>query len=94
MSGPGQAEQVGVAAQVARVVAEPLAAVVGLGQLVGLDERAHRAVEHEDPRPEQVVRGGRGGSRGVNGVASRRRCVAVGIEERWSSGSGSGGVRV
>ena len=40
-------EQVVVALLVAAVVGEPLAAVVGLGQAVGLDHRPHRAVEHE-----------------------------------------------
>ncbi len=50
----GQAQQVAVAAQVARVVAEPLAAEVGLGELVGLEHRAHRPVEHEDPLAQEV----------------------------------------
>ena len=54
---PGEADQVGVAAQVTRVVTEPLAPEVGLGQLVRLDERAHPAVEHEDPFAEQAVEG-------------------------------------
>ncbi len=46
--GLGQRQQVVVALLVAAVVGEPLAAVVGLGQAVGLDHRPHRAVEHED----------------------------------------------
>ena len=50
----GQAQQVAVAAQVARMVAEPLAAEVGLGELVGLEHRAHRAVEDEDPLAQEA----------------------------------------
>ena len=48
MSGRVRIEQIVVAAQVARVIREPLAAEVRLGQLVALDHRAHRAVEDED----------------------------------------------
>ena len=51
----GQAQEVAVAAQVARVVAETLASEIGLGESVGLEHRAHRPVEHEDP-PAQEVR--------------------------------------
>ena len=50
----GQAQQVGVAAQVARMVAEPLAAEIGFGEPVGLEHRAHRPVEHEDPLAQEV----------------------------------------
>ncbi len=46
--GARQAEEVVVAAYVARVSAEALAAEVGLGQAVALDERPGRSVEHED----------------------------------------------
>jgi hypothetical protein len=53
--GPSQADQIGVAAQVARVVTEALAPEVRLGQGVRLDERAHPAVEHEDPFAQQAV---------------------------------------
>ena len=52
--GLGQAQQVAVAAQVARVVAEPLAAEVGLAEPVRLEHRAHRAVEDEDPLAQEA----------------------------------------
>ena len=63
MSGPDQREEVAVAAQVARVVPEALAAVVGLPRLVALDERAHRAVHDDDPLAEQVGQAGEPGRR-------------------------------
>ena len=54
---PGQAQQVRVAANVAWVIAETLAAEVGFGQAVALDERPRGSVEHENPllkqRPQQ-----------------------------------------
>jgi hypothetical protein len=50
---PREREQVDVSAQVARVVAEPLAAVIRLGQLIALDQGAGRAVENEDPLGQQ-----------------------------------------
>ena len=53
--GPRQHEQVVVAAQIARMRREALAAEIGLGQLVALDHRPHRAVEHEDALREQRV---------------------------------------
>ena len=40
-----------------RVIAEPLAAELGVGQLEALDHRAHRAVEDEDALGEQLVEG-------------------------------------
>ena len=39
--------------QIARVIGEPLAAEIRLGQLVALNHRAHRAVEHEDTAVER-----------------------------------------
>ncbi len=51
--GAHQHQQVVVAAQVARVRLEAFAAEVGLGQLVALNHRAHRAVEHENPPGQQ-----------------------------------------
>ena len=51
----GEAEQVVVAAEVLRVIGEALAPEVLLGQLVALEERAHRAVEHEDPLAQEPV---------------------------------------
>jgi hypothetical protein len=45
---PGQAQDVGVAAKVARVIPEALAPEFGLAQAVALDERPRRPVEDED----------------------------------------------
>ena len=59
----GQAQQVAVAAQVARMVAEPLAAEVRLGEPVGLEHRAHRPVEDEDPLAQEP--GQQGEARGA-----------------------------
>ena len=72
--GLGQAQQVAVAAQVARVVAEALAAEVGLAEPVGLEHRAHRAVEDEDPLAQEAGQRGRGARRGRTAwpAASRR----------------------
>ena len=70
---------------------EARAAVVGLGEPVALDHRAHRAVEHEDA----AARGSRGGCLGVccmllgvgptglrgerrDDAEARRTCVAAG----------------
>jgi hypothetical protein len=47
--GPRQDQQVVVASNIARMVAEALATEVGLGQTVTLDECARRPVEYEDP---------------------------------------------
>ena len=52
--GVRQVQQVGVAAEVARVVAEALAAVLLLGELAAVDEDAPRPVEHEDPLGEKL----------------------------------------
>jgi len=51
--GPGQAQEVHVAGERARVVAEPLAAEVLLHEAPALDHRADGAVEHHDPAREQ-----------------------------------------
>jgi hypothetical protein len=51
--GPGQVEQVGVAGDVARVVAEALAAVGLLASDLALDQHAPRAVEDRDPVRQQ-----------------------------------------
>ena len=45
--GAGEQQQVVVAFQVARVVAEAFAAIVGLLQVVALNHRAHGAVENQ-----------------------------------------------
>ena len=50
----GQAEQVVVAAQLARPALEAPAAEGGLVQLAGLDHGAHGAVEQDDAFPEQL----------------------------------------
>ncbi len=50
-----EAEQVVVAPEVLGVVGEALAAEVLLGQLVALEERAHRPVKHEDPLAQEPV---------------------------------------
>ena len=54
---PGQAQEIGVAPHIARVVAEALTAEVRLGQAVALDERSGGAVQDENAlaqqRPEQ-----------------------------------------
>ena len=46
--GPGELQQLVVAFQGFRVVAETLAAIVVLAEPVALDHRAHRAVEDDD----------------------------------------------
>ena len=50
---PRQVEQVRVAGDVARVVGEALAAVVGVLEPGALEHRPPRAVEHEDPLAEK-----------------------------------------
>ncbi len=44
----GQVQDVRIALDVARVVAKPLAAVVGVLESLALEHRAPGAVEHED----------------------------------------------
>ena len=51
---PREVEQVRVALDVARVVAEPLAAVVGLGEPPPVDEHAPRPVVDRDPPIEDL----------------------------------------
>jgi hypothetical protein len=57
----GQGENVRVAPKVARMVLEPLAAEVGLGQAVPLDERSGGSIEYQDsvlqkwPKQEQAL---------------------------------------
>ena len=75
--GLAQREQVVVALLVAAVVGEPLAAVVGLGQAVGLDHRPHGAVEHEDALAQC---GGEVGG-GVWAVLRGHVCVASGRQQ-------------
>jgi hypothetical protein len=53
--GTREHQQIVVASQLAGMRRQPLAAEVGLGQLVTLDHRAHGAVEDENPRREQRV---------------------------------------
>ena len=51
-----EVQEVGVALDVARVVAEALAAVLLLGEPAPVDEHAPRAVEDEDPLGEELAR--------------------------------------
>ena len=61
--GPRQVEEVGVARDLARMVAEPLPAVVRVLEPLPLQHRPPRPVEHEDPLREQVAQGLRSGMR-------------------------------
>jgi len=60
-SGRVSESRIVVAAQVRRVLGEAIASKVRLGQVVLLDERAHGAVEHEDPARSLLVQPGRTG---------------------------------
>ena len=55
--GLGQAQQVDVASEVVRVVAEALAAEVGLAEPAFLEHRPHRPVEDDDPLAQQAGQG-------------------------------------
>jgi hypothetical protein len=48
----GEVEHLVGALEVAGMIGESVAAELLLGQLVALDERPHRAVEHENPLPD------------------------------------------
>ena len=75
----GDRQQVVVALLVVGVVGEPLPAVVGLGQAVPLDHRAHRPVEDEDA----LAQGGGQGGRGVGAVLrGHGRSLRVGSRAR------------
>ena len=52
-----QGEQVVVALEVARMVAEALAAEVRVAEPLGLDHRAHGAVDDDDPLAQQADEG-------------------------------------
>ena len=80
-----QAQQVVVAAEVARVVAEPLTLEVGLAELARLEHRAHGAVEDEDPLPQQV-----GQARQAAGPGERRSGAPGG--DRHATGSAPAGA--
>ena len=56
--GLGQHQQVVVALQIVRPVGKPLAAIVGLAELVALNHGAHGAVEHEDAALQRGVKFG------------------------------------
>ena len=58
-SGWVRLSEVVVAAQVAAVVLEALAAEIGLAELQGLDLGAHGAVEHEDALARRLRRSAR-----------------------------------
>jgi hypothetical protein len=59
--GLGETEQIAVAAQVARVVAEAIAPELGLPEPVRLEHRAHRPVEDEDSLAQQPGQQGQPG---------------------------------
>ena len=44
----GEVQRVVIEAQIARVMGEFLAAIIGFGQVAGLDHGAHGAIEHQD----------------------------------------------
>ena len=87
--GLGQRQDVGVALEVVAVVGERLAAVVGLAELVPLDQGAHRAVDHQDALAQRGVRAPRSRRAGarvsVTGLLSGRGAAS-------SLGSASDGV--
>ena len=47
--------------QLFRMIGELRAAKVALFELMRLDHRPHRTVEHEDPREQQLLEAGDGG---------------------------------
>ncbi len=67
--GLGQAQDVAVAAQVARVVAEPVAPEVGLAEPVRLEHRPHRAIQDHD----SLVQDPGEGSQTSRAIERRRR---------------------
>ena len=81
--GLGQAQEIAVAAHVARVVAEPLAAELGLGEPVGLEHRAHRAVEDQDPLAQDPGQG-----REAGGAIERRGPIRASVGGRNDRGGG------
>ena len=85
--GPRQDQDIVVAAQIARMIREPLAAEVGFGQLVALDHRAHRAVEDEDAAVESERRS-RFAVRGSPFVVRCSRFV-IRVVSQWSVIRGS-----
>jgi len=89
-----QAQDVAVAPEVAWVIAEPITAEVGFGELVGLEHRPHRPVEDEDPVAQDARQRGqargpvegralprRAGRRGDGGAAHGVALTAVGASE-------------
>ena len=81
-------EQVVVPAELPRPVGEPLAPVLPLAQAVGLDHRAHGAVEHQDPlgqqRLEQATVASPGSGELVDGAAGGAWSVSTGTPGRKS----------
>jgi hypothetical protein len=82
----GQAQQIAVAAEIARVVAETLAAEIRLAELVGLEHRPHRSVQDEDPVAKDAGQGGQARS------AIEGRAVAS-VGGGQGDGGGHGVVR-
>jgi hypothetical protein len=81
--GSGYLQQVVVALQALGMVLEALAAVVGLGQSMALDHRAHRAVEDDDPFLQDLRQGrGAGVGRCVHGLDCRKRFAPAPLRGR------------
>ena len=68
--GPGHRQQVVVALQGLRVIAQDAPPKILLGQPVALDHRAHRSVEDENALGGQGVQG----SGSFRGTLGRRKC--------------------
>ena len=64
--GPRQRQQVVIALQVAAVIAETLAPVVGFLKPFGLDHGPHGAVDNQNSAAQGGFEGVRGGVRGVH----------------------------
>src|SRR5689334_3548178 len=62
---PGQHQQVVIPFEIVRVIAEPLAAEIGLRQPIALNHRSHRAIEQQDAFGEKLVKTLGGGHRAL-----------------------------
>ena len=88
--GLGEAQEVVVAAQVAGVVAEARAAEVRLAEPVGLEQRAHRPVEDEDPAGEEPGSTPGDAARSNGAVPSARAVGGPAAEVRVACPDGGG----
>ena len=52
---PGQVQQVGITGHIARVITQPLPAIVGRGEAEALQHRAPRPVEHHNALVKQLT---------------------------------------